>query len=71
MSTWKTVNGPFRFVEKPGRQPSNETGLYLFQHKHRWIEGMPHTWPSGDRVPTWRCSVCGDVICTEAKVETR
>lgn len=48
------------------RRPSSETGIYLRRHKHEWREIGTYKWPSGDVVPTWRCRVCGDVICCRA-----
>ncbi len=67
--TWTTYPATFPAVpRKLRRQPSNETGLYLHTHKHNWVETGTHTWPSGDVDPTFRCTRCGDVICTTAVI---
>jgi len=56
----------FQITQAPSRQPSNETGIYLRQHKHRWIETGTHTWPVGTVDPVFTCSICRDVICCAA-----
>lgn len=48
------------------RVPRNDSGLYLQQHEHDWIEIGAHRWPNGEWVPVFQCLVCTDVICTEA-----
>lgn len=50
----------------PDRQPSSDTGIYLFMHRHEWIEVGTHKWPSGTVDPVWRCRVCTNIICTSA-----
>ncbi|MBK5250882.1 MAG: hypothetical protein JJE50_15855 [Actinomycetales bacterium] len=50
----------------PTRLPDNNTGIFLYIHRHEWREVGTHTWPSGKADPTFRCRVCGDVICTPA-----
>lgn len=53
-----------------GRQPSQETGIYLRRHRHTWREAGRHRWPNGDVDPTFRCTTCGDVICCAAAART-
>lgn len=50
-------------VTRTGRKSTSDTGVYLRKHKHSWSEIGSRTWPSGDRCPTFRCRICGDVIC--------
>lgn len=48
------------------RRPDHETGIFLQQHTHDWIEVGAHRWPSGNWVPVFQCLICTDVICTKA-----
>ena len=44
-------------------KPTNDTGIYLFQHEHDWFEIGAERFPKGSWHPVFRCGRCGDVIC--------
>lgn len=50
-------------AEPPKRQPTSETGIWLYRHEHRWTEVGLQRYPSGTWHPVFRCSRCQDVIC--------
>lgn len=43
--------------------PTSNTGIYLFQHEHRWRYAGARRYPVGTWHPLFRCEVCTDVIC--------
>ena len=59
-----TMNVPAR------RYPASNTGIYLFTHKHDWLEIGTKTWPSGMTSIVFRCSRCSDVISSDSPRST-